>query len=470
MAQRRILRLDGTTVEIAREEHFESELRLHQAIAEHPAVLPFEDLHLGPLVAVANELDLGAGPMDLLAVDPTGRLVVVEFKKGSENSDVRKVVAQVLDYGAALWQLPYESLEQQARDAPPPYADTLADHVEGQLAKLEYAGFDAGVFQRGVEQTLQSGNFVFLYVARDLDARTQRIMRFLSDGARMTFFAVEVDYFHAGSSNNAVLVPRTAFVPAWLTERSSRPSAPPFEESLGAAPSDFRQLVANMDAAADALKIIKDSTKTARVYRPFTKGSGINVYPSSGRVEVDLASFRDRGESETAEQLLARLTEIAGKEITATQWPSVSYKAFALAWDHLGRSFFEEYFILRIEHHGEANATEEKVKDLHTILANLSAGTWTTYRDVAATIGSHPIGVGSHLRSCTACPNAHRVLQSTGVPASGFTWMDPTRTESPRALLEAEGVPFIGVKSDPTRRLASDDLRDLLSGPRLTAT
>ena len=90
---RRVLRLDAGVVSVAREARFESEEQLHRAIAEHPEVLPAEDVRLGPLIPIANQLDLGAGPIDLLATDAQGRLVIVEFKRGSENPDVRKVVA-----------------------------------------------------------------------------------------------------------------------------------------------------------------------------------------------------------------------------------------------------------------------------------------------------------------------------------------------------------------------------------------
>jgi hypothetical protein len=48
---------------------------------------------------------------------------VVEFKRGSENPDVRKVVAQLLDYGSSLWRLPFEELERRCVAAGPAQAD-----------------------------------------------------------------------------------------------------------------------------------------------------------------------------------------------------------------------------------------------------------------------------------------------------------------------------------------------------------
>jgi hypothetical protein len=71
---RRILRLDSGVVSLVHEARFESDEQLHRSIADHPEVLPSEDVGLGPLVALANELDLGGGPLDLLAADAQGRL------------------------------------------------------------------------------------------------------------------------------------------------------------------------------------------------------------------------------------------------------------------------------------------------------------------------------------------------------------------------------------------------------------
>lgn len=70
MSERRILRLDGGVV-IAEQSRFASERDLHQAIAEHPEVVPSEDLGLGPLITLATELDLGHGPIESRLPDRT---------------------------------------------------------------------------------------------------------------------------------------------------------------------------------------------------------------------------------------------------------------------------------------------------------------------------------------------------------------------------------------------------------------
>lgn len=187
MGQRRVLRVQGQTYSLAAEAPFESEAALHSAIAEHPEVLPADELGLGPLVNVAVELDLGAGPMDLLAVDGSGRTVVVEFKRGSENPDVRKVIAQLLDYGSALWRTTLDRLEEACARVAPDWGGGVTDHVGAQLERLGEP-FDGEVFRAGLEATLESGDFVFLYVARDLDLRTRRIMTYLGEGPRLSVF------------------------------------------------------------------------------------------------------------------------------------------------------------------------------------------------------------------------------------------------------------------------------------------
>jgi uncharacterized protein with ParB-like and HNH nuclease domain/alkylated DNA nucleotide flippase Atl1 len=93
-------------------------------------------------------------------------------------------------------------------------------------------------------------------------------------------------------------------------------------------------------------------------------------------------------------------------------------------------------------------------------LAEIPAGAWTTYGDLAALIGTHPIAAGQRLASYPML-NAHRVLQAGGRISASFRWPDG-RTDSPRALLESEGVVFDDHDhADPQQRLDVEDLAQL---------
>jgi hypothetical protein len=350
---RRILRLDSGVVSVAREARFESEDQIHRAIAEHPEVLPSEDVGVGPLVAVANELDLGAGPIDLLAADGNGRLVIVEFKRGTENPDVRKVVAQVLDYGSTLWRLPYNELERRCRLCTPGFPDSLAEHVEDGLRRLDQT-FDEGVFRSGVAQCLKDGAFVFLYVGRDLDERTRRIMSFLADGARMTFVAIEVDHFHAGDAHTSVLVPRTAFVPSWVAAPCPTATAAP---TLEEAPAETLELVRRMDELVRELDLVVSVRRTGKQYLPRLlepvpwANTGVGIYASQRGMEINLGVFRAYDEDEVAERFLAAFGSATGASMRrARDFPTVNSSAVLAAWPRVRSDVLEPYFQARAAH------------------------------------------------------------------------------------------------------------------------
>src|SRR3990167_3538673 len=82
---------------------FESEKYLQQYISANPGAIPLyeirEDIHL---LILAREFPTASGPIDALGVDKEGGIYIVETKL-SKNYEKREIIAQVLDYGAALW-------------------------------------------------------------------------------------------------------------------------------------------------------------------------------------------------------------------------------------------------------------------------------------------------------------------------------------------------------------------------------
>ncbi len=350
---RRILRIDNDAVSVADERRFESEPRLHAAVAAHPEVLPTEDLNLGPLVALGNELNLGAGPMDLLAADPQGRLAIVEFKRGSENPDVREVVAQMLDYGSVLWQLRYDELETAIQRRADDATLSLVDIVEQRCAVLGIPSFDPDVFTSGVSDVLQRGSFVFLYVARDFDVRTRRVMTYLADGTHMTFFAVEVDYFSDPDGTSAVLVPRTAFVPASIAGGESAGSGrSPVPGVTPPASQEVKTLIARMDELAADLGLDVSVVRTGKTYSPGSRepgvrySMGIGVYATRG-AQFNLGVFQERGLDDVAQDIRERLSRISGKPVGPQSWPTAGAGALLRDWDLTRRELMEPYFRAR---------------------------------------------------------------------------------------------------------------------------
>lgn len=341
---RRILQIDGETISVAAESRFEDERYLQDAITARPEVLPSEDLGLGPLIALARELDLGSGPMGLLTADPGGRIVIVEFKRGSENPDVRKVVAQLLDYGVSLWRTSFDELDQRCQEREPAQGAALCELAAERCATLDVE-FDPEKFRTGVEDSLDRGDFVFLYVGRDLDGRSRRIMTFLAEGPRMTFFAVEVDYFPQADSSAAALVPRTAFVPSWISEPAPRRGRP--GDALATAPPEFHELVERMDALKADLDLVKVRSTQGFNYRPQRTPDGARrrngVLVAARGFEVYVGIFRDFGRDDIADRLQKVMADLTGGS-TARSFPTIALDVVAADWTRFREELFEPYF------------------------------------------------------------------------------------------------------------------------------
>lgn len=101
----------------------------------------------------------------------------------------------------------------------------------------------------------------------------------------------------------------------------------------------------------------------------------------------------------------------------------------------------------------------------HQALAALPYGTWTSYGDLAAFIGSGAQAVGNHLANVSGVANAYRVLTSEGKISDGFRWTSPDATDDVRARLATDGVRFTANgAADPAQRLTADELALLVTG------
>ncbi|MEU9125502.1 DUF262 domain-containing protein [Streptomyces sp. NPDC048506] len=113
----------------------------------------------------------------------------------------------------------------------------------------------------------------------------------------------------------------------------------------------------------------------------------------------------------------------------------------------------------RFERNGTSGAQTE------ADVAALPHGTWTSYGDLAAFIGSGAQAVGNHLARTEGVVNAYRVLNADGKIAEGFQWTGQDGGDV-RARLRADGIRFTASgAADPAQRLTSDDLALLLADP-----
>lgn len=100
----------------------------------------------------------------------------------------------------------------------------------------------------------------------------------------------------------------------------------------------------------------------------------------------------------------------------------------------------------------------------HQVLAALPHGTWTSYGDLAAFLGSGAQAVGNHLASTPGVVGAYRVLTSEGKVSEGFRWTSDDEGDDVRSRLAADGIRFtVTGAADPAQRLTADDLALLVT-------
>lgn len=99
---------------------------------------------------------------------------------------------------------------------------------------------------------------------------------------------------------------------------------------------------------------------------------------------------------------------------------------------------------------------------LHEIMAGLPSGRWTTYGDLAAIVGTSPQPLGGHITRCTECSHAWRVLGRDGRFPARFAWSDPARKDDPADVLSAEGVVVSDGRAAIEQRLSREDLDQLV--------
>lgn len=114
----------------------------------------------------------------------------------------------------------------------------------------------------------------------------------------------------------------------------------------------------------------------------------------------------------------------------------------------------------------EGRHVVERTRDwalLHQILAAMPEGSWTTYGDLAAVIGSHAVPVGRHLANTSNVPNAYRVLTAEGTVSPGFRWGTSEDRGEIHEVLRQDGIDFneSGV-ANASQRLRSSDLAHLV--------
>ena len=160
--------------ELAESQPFPDEATLQQLVAENPRLLPLAGSPR--LFTLGREVRLGTGYADVLAVEASGRPVIIEVKLARNAEARRGIVSQVLAYAAFLHGYSVETLEQG------PLHGSLAGYgsiSEAVTAQDQNGAVDGAGFTAALQEHLDAGKFRLVLVLDEISSELERIVAYL---------------------------------------------------------------------------------------------------------------------------------------------------------------------------------------------------------------------------------------------------------------------------------------------------
>lgn len=244
---------DGEKWRLTQPHGFPDEATLHGLIAETPGMLPLAGSP--DLVILGREVQLGSGYADLVAVESTGRPVIIEVKLASNAEARRAVVAQLLAYAAYLHGMTASQLEKGplSRSLHAGGHATVLDLVQAQDQQGAVNGEE---FKEAFAAHLSDGKFRLVFVLDDAPPELVTLVAYLEHVTPdLQIDLVTVSAFEVNATQ--VVLPKrvtperhTAVVEQSRAKQTSTGTrfegADEFETSIAAAPVGMQEELRNL--------------------------------------------------------------------------------------------------------------------------------------------------------------------------------------------------------------------------------
>lgn len=174
---------------------FVKEDRLQKYIHDNPESIPVYELQEDKkLFIIKREFQTNSGPIDALAIDQDGDIYIVETKL-FKNPDKRTVLAQALDYGAALWKHSgsFSSFLGILNNA---CQTTFSMSLEDKVMDFFKLDNDrVSVLLENMEHNLDKGNLKFVILMDSLDERLKDLIVYVNQNSQFDIYAVQMEYY-----------------------------------------------------------------------------------------------------------------------------------------------------------------------------------------------------------------------------------------------------------------------------------
>ena len=170
---------------------FDQETDLQAYITKHPEAIPVDGLADElKLTVIGREFMTGSGPIDALGLDQQGQIYVIETKL-YHNPDKRNIVAQMLDYAAALWGQygsDWNGFDGAIKDR---YGFDIEKHLGDEEPGTEAPSRSLTNFQ----SNLESGRFQLIALMDQADDRLKDLVNYVNQNSNFSLYVAELKYY-----------------------------------------------------------------------------------------------------------------------------------------------------------------------------------------------------------------------------------------------------------------------------------
>ena len=190
-----IISKNGQNAEKIDKSDFEKENYLQEYIQNNPDSIPIYELNEDKkLFIVKREFPTNAGPIDALAIDKDGEIYIVETKL-YKNPDKRTVVAQALDYGAALWKHMndfQEFISILDKEINLKFNVSFDEKIKDFF---NLSNEEAELLKESLKTNLDKGNIKFVVLMDSIDERLKDLILYVNQNSQFDIYAVQLQYY-----------------------------------------------------------------------------------------------------------------------------------------------------------------------------------------------------------------------------------------------------------------------------------
>lgn len=171
---------------------YANEASLQQLIAEHPSLIP----GVSARAVACREFSSGVGPADVVILDESGDLTLIECKLTTNPQIRREIVGQVLDYASRLWGTSVDQFEAAWRRA-----------SKSDVSPLSGFDDDGSDTRERLAQNLEVGRMRLVLAVDKVNDDLKRIVEYLNSitVAEVSVFVME--FVRAERDGVEVLMP-----------------------------------------------------------------------------------------------------------------------------------------------------------------------------------------------------------------------------------------------------------------------